>query len=115
MHFYVPGCDRLWLSAAALCCLLLCVMEVVACDGWGVADAAAAGVAGEHKALVAVETVNEDTQQDAACGSGPLEPCRLGATDQAAPSHLMRETEVLVLCGIMLKAMLGNRMLIYLT
>lgn len=62
-------------------------MEVVACDGWVVADAAAAGVAGEHKALVAVETVSEDKQQDVACGSGPLGPCRLGATDKAAPSH----------------------------
>lgn len=109
----VPGCGRLWLSAAALCCLLLCWIEVVECDGWGVA--AAAGVAGEHKALVAVETASEDTQQDAACGSGPLGPCRLGATGQAAPSHLMREIGVLVVCGIMWKAMLGNRMLIYLT
>lgn len=90
-------------------------MEVVACDGWGVADAAAAGVAGEHKALVAVETASEDTQHDAACGNGPLGPCRLGATGQAAPSHLMREMEVLVLCGIMWKAMLGKRMLIYFT
>lgn len=98
MYLCVPGCGRLWFSAVALCCLLLFVMEVVACDGWGVADAAAAGVAGEHKALVAVETVSEDTQQDAACGSGPLGPCRLGATDQTAPSHLMSEIEVLVLC-----------------
>lgn len=84
---FAPGCGQLWLSAEALSCLLLCVMEVVVCDGWGVADAAAAGVAGEHKALVAVETASEDTQQDAECGSGPLVPGRLGATVQAAPLH----------------------------
>lgn len=73
---------------------------MVACD---VADAAAAGVVGEHKALVAVETASEDTQQDAACGSGPLGPCRLGATGQAAPLYLMKKIDMLVLCGIMWK------------
>ena len=93
----VPGCGRLCFSAVALWCLQLCVMEVVACDGSGVADAEAAGVAGERKAPVGVETASEDTQRDAACGNGPLGPCRPGATSQTAPSHLSRETQVLVL------------------
>lgn len=53
----------------------------VVVDGLNVADAASAGVAEEHKAPVVVETVSEDTQQDAAYGSGPLWPYILEATD----------------------------------
>lgn len=56
------------------------VMPVVV-DGLSVADAAAVGVVEEHKGPVAAETASEDTQQDAAYGSGPHEPCILEATD----------------------------------
>ena len=55
------------------------------------ADAAAAGAAAVRTAPVAVETGSGSTQRGAACGRGGRGRHRRGATDPAAPSHLMRE------------------------
>lgn len=89
----VPGCE--YFCAEALCCVLLCVAVVgeVVAEGQDVADAAAADVAGAHTVLVAVETGSESTQRDAACGREALGPCTLGATNPAAPSHLIEARE----------------------
>lgn len=89
----MPGYENF--CAEALYCVLLCVAAMVeaAADGQDVADAAAADVAGVHTVLVAVETGSESTQQDAACGREAPGPCTLGATDLAAPSHLIDTKE----------------------
>lgn len=95
---------HVWLcAAAAVAAVATAVVVVVTGSSGADVDAEAVDAAGKRIAPVAVETGNESTQQDVACGRvGPGRHTQ-GAIALAAPSHLMRKQRRSVTRGAILE------------